>query len=228
MIQFTKNKIWALAGAIGLSILGSATWEMGVKPLVQWLGRGVLTAVTLGSASVKDGVYREAAKGPHEAAGLALLGIIIAVLFWLPVGLLLWFLRTRRMATETISRSRDAEPPSQEDLKHELKRAEGEIRRMSARIRTLLRIGWLMVLPMFPLCWMAVMNLLTIAQANDAYVFFSQSLRICKPYMTESQAEQLDSHFASVRKRADYIEVTDELRRIASSNRLDLPKYNPW
>ena len=67
-----------------------------------------------------------------------------------------------------------------------------------------------------------------VIQANRAYNFFSQSMTICRPYMEERQAQMLASRFAGIQRRADYIDIIDELRRIAASNHRQLPDFEPW
>ena len=69
---------------------------------------------------------------------------------------------------------------------------------------------------------------LKIEEANVAYTFFAQSMAICRPYMADKQAETFSSRFASVRGRADYMNIIAELRRIAASKQLTLPDYKPW
>lgn len=68
-MQITGWKRWTL-GAVGTIILGglgSGLWDLVIKPSAARMAQVMLTAATLGSSVVKDGVYREAAKGLHEA-----------------------------------------------------------------------------------------------------------------------------------------------------------------
>jgi hypothetical protein len=71
-------------------------------------------------------------------------------------------------------------------------------------------------------------NNLKAIEANHAYAFFVQSMAICRPYMDEKQAQTLGSRFAGIRGRSDYVNVINDLRKIAASNRQRLPDFKPW
>jgi hypothetical protein len=81
-MQVTGWKRWGLGlvGTIVVGALGSGVWDLALKPSAQWMGQLVLTAVTLGSGAMKDQIYREAAKGFHEAAALEMLIFLNACL----------------------------------------------------------------------------------------------------------------------------------------------------
>jgi hypothetical protein len=64
--------------------------------------------------------------------------------------------------------------------------------------------------------------------ANDAYSYFAQSMAICRPYLDAHETLVLESRFASIRSRDDYIAVTEELRRVAASTNQRLPEFKPW
>jgi hypothetical protein len=46
--------------------------------------------------------------------------------------------------------------------------------------------------------------------------------------MDANATELLESRYASIQGRADYVAVINDLRRIAESNHLKLPNFNPW
>ncbi len=69
---------------------------------------------------------------------------------------------------------------------------------------------------------------LKVEAANDAYTYFRQAKSICRPYMTESQAQMFDARFAAVRSRDEYIEIKGDLERLAKGNNLRLPDFTPW
>ncbi|MGB8479205.1 MAG: hypothetical protein WCE63_10225 [Acidobacteriaceae bacterium] len=70
--RWKKLILWSI-GSLILGALGSGLWELALKPGGQWIAKAILTVATLGSISLKDGVYRQAAKGLHEEAALDVL-----------------------------------------------------------------------------------------------------------------------------------------------------------
>src|ERR1035437_392134 len=76
-----KQIVLGFLGTILLGAVGSGFWELGLKPVFQWLGRILLTAVTLGSNTVRDDIYKEAGKGLHETSSLQLYWLVILSLF---------------------------------------------------------------------------------------------------------------------------------------------------
>jgi hypothetical protein len=81
---------------------------------------------------------------------------------------------------------------------------------------------------MFLFSSVQLISYLKLVEANGAYTFFAQSMKICRPYMDDHQAQMLESRFASIRGRTDYIDVTNEVRHIAATNRQTLPEFKPW
>jgi hypothetical protein len=206
-------------GTILLGALGSGLWELAFKPAGRLVGNGILTAATLGSSALKDRVYVQAAKGYHEASANSVFEILaLGPLFFSA----LVFLAGRHGFREPPKRERiEAEG----DLDAEIKRLERELKVLGKQGRILAySLAFLLLFN----SGMLIVENLTITKADDAYAFFAQSMTICRPYISDHDAQVIESHFASIRGRGDYINTTDELRRVAASNHLILPDYRPW
>jgi hypothetical protein len=46
--------------------------------------------------------------------------------------------------------------------------------------------------------------------------------------IVDHEAQMLESRYAAIRGRADYIIIVNDLKRIADSNHLKLPDFDPW
>ena len=55
---------------------------------------------------------------------------------------------------------------------------------------------------------------------NDSIGCFNQLLRICRPYMTEDEFNQVVSKFSQIKNRADYSSTIDPLKKICEINNL--------
>ena len=239
-----KWRRWVLGGigTIVLGAIGSGLWERALGPALNLFGRAILTVATLGSTAAKDQIYTTAARGYHEASDQQML-IFLTSLILISAFLPLWW-RLLRAYLSRAYLSRDQRP--QELLKRikaikalpeaartagmyeELNLIEKEVDTLEQTWKTSRRITYgFQLLTIFSAAYLFINDLLLI-EANAALTFFSQSITICRPYMDERRTEMLQSRFASIHNRGDYISVTDQLRHIASSNHLELPEFHPW
>jgi len=221
MIQVAnwKKVVGTILGTLLLGALGSGLWEIALKPLAQWSGTTILTIATLGSTAIKDDNFREAAKGLHESSALQLFALVTMAFIGLVSGLFGYF-SGRRVSANKISESYQDldEATAIANLKAELEALNQK--RYSYQLG-LAGCGFLAA------CLLLI-SYLKLLQANNAYTFYAQSMSICRPYMDDQEVHILESRFASITGRADYIAVTDELRQIAASNHRKLPDFKPW
>jgi hypothetical protein len=221
-----KKAIVAALGTILLGALGSGLWDLALKPSGRWMGNALLTAVTLGSSYLKDQVYIEAAKGYHEEGALRAYGLFCAVIVWMCGAVsIYWFNRVRGHTKQLASLELLAREPRKAEVRQ---RPDDLIESTRLLIRQMRILVWMLT----GVCLLFVGNNLTLfakAQAaNEAYTYFAQAMAICRPYMDARESQLLESQFASIGGRSDYVAVTDNLKRIAASNNLKLPQFNPW
>ena len=208
-----KKAVLGIVGAILIGAIGSGLWDVGVKPGGKWLGRAILDVATLGSAAVKDATYREAAKGFHEETGLELYSQIVVLPLVFLLGATTGWLAAYKVVKV---------PPSSPVREPDDSTIPKMLRRRSLNLLYTVELALLFMLTY------AGVQLLELRQANQACTFYSQSMAICRPYIDEHQAQMLASRFAGIQRKADYIGIIDDLRRIAASNQRQLPDYQPW
>ncbi len=144
------RKTWAVPGTLVLGALGSALWELGMEPTGEWAWHFVLTLVTLGSETLKNSIYQEAARGFHEhvsssAYTLLLMGFVGAIVSFV------------RFAHQTVSsNTEDDESPvsakTTEENQAHIEAQATEIKRLTGHLRILNRI-------LFPVCLLLVEKL---------------------------------------------------------------------
>jgi len=78
------TEVLGALGTVVLGAFGSGLWDVVVKPSGLRVIQLVLSTVTLGSGAVKDRLYADAAKGPHEAVSLFMLGIVFSLYLGIP------------------------------------------------------------------------------------------------------------------------------------------------
>lgn len=213
----TKNKILAILGSLIVGAFGSGLWDIAVKPSGLIVGRLILTLVSLGSHHVKDSIYVEAARGPHEAAGVVVLVVITAFLLVLPLLMIAWTLRLRIQFAKISAPQNDSMDLSQSAFDRKI-----------ARTRKLFIAQYIILGILLIQTGAGFIGNLKVLQANSALAYFAQSMTICRPYMDDHQYEMLESRFARIQGRNDYLVITSELQKFADSKQLELPKYSPW
>lgn len=217
-----KKLILGIVATILLGAVGSGMWEMALRPAIQWAGRTILTVATLGSTTVKDEIYREAARGPHEAVSIQLYAIAVTAQLML-LGAVGGYLAGRRAGSRKSSKMRERLSSLEPETAHSFLSAE----LAAARKGLFLSLASLAVFSLL-LIGIQLTSYLKLIQANNAFTFFSQSMSICRPYMDDQQTRLLSSRFAGIRSREDYIGVIRDLKRIAAENQQHLPDFTPW
>jgi hypothetical protein len=185
-----------------------------------------LTVTTFGSRTVKNQIYVECAKGPHEAAAIALLSLFGGAITVAPIIFAAETLNLRRRARTIADQLGALERGEKLDVEDQ------SIAELKARLRRVdrQRVGVLypLLFTFFVLVGFVGVDFLKIVRANQSYSFYSQSMTICRPYLDDRRAELLASQFAMVRSRDDYMNVIQQLRQVADANHLQLPNFSPW
>jgi hypothetical protein len=221
-----------VAGVLGGLVIGAFSnglWDLAFKPLAQRTRQAILTIVTFGSATLRDQIYREAAKGFHEAAAAQVLDVLTVAVLSLFAGMGMYLFSFVLRSTPSEKRE---EIRSETEIAAEIARLEHENSSLQRPIRLKKKVlSVVLSIVVAELALMAGIYLiirLKIDEANNAYTFFAQSMTICRPYITDHDAYLLQSRFASIQGKADYIAVANSLRAIAKANQQWLPKFEPW
>lgn len=181
-----------------LSVIAIPVWEYLLQPFLFSLTRSALELVTLGSASLKNGIYVEISKGFHEESSLDLLTLFLGGLIGFLIGVVASFYSVRPTKKVTIS-----------DM-------------LRSRIVFALSFYFLF------LTILASMFLVPTRYVNDAVTHFHQLCAIVSPYMEDTEKEKYASRFAQIQKKEDYSKLISDLESIASKNKLTIPKFEIW
>lgn len=185
----TRKVVVAVGATIVLGAVGSGVWELVFSPSVSWLGRNLLTLVTLGLDSVSDAIYTDVAKGHHEQPSLAVYTFVATVVLFLPIVLAL-----RSLLNPRIRRSlRDKEPE--------------QLAALQKRVGSMLI--WLLLTMTF-LGTAIYVRALMHSYTNAAITYFNQSLTIVLPYISPEEERRLRSEFARISSKRDYEQVAND------------------
>jgi hypothetical protein len=224
-----KKVILGVIATIILGAIGSGVWDLVGKDVSQWLGRLILSAATLGSSAVVNSVYREAAKGFHEATALEQFSLVTIVVFSGVGGVLAFFSgksKGRREAKKEVREFEDALGDLSPNEK--MVRIKSRIDKLDRKLdRSLLQLRLLTICFVVLLASSTAFDYIKLSQANSTATFFRQSVAICAPYMSEHDRLSLESQFASMRSKAEFLGILEHLRGIAGANHRQLPDFTP-
>jgi hypothetical protein len=217
-----KRIVLGVLGTIVLGAIGSGLWELAGKPATLRLGQLLLTGATLGSTAIKDSIYVEAAKGPHEATSLLILWLIVLVLTSVS-SFSLGFLRSGRDVSKYSAELSAKLDGTDDEAKLVILTNE-----RAASSKKLYRLKVFIVSVFIFSAFILLLSYLRLLQSNNTYTYFAQSFSICRPYLDDQQALMLESRFSAVEGRAEYLNVIDDLQRIAKAHNRKLPDFKPW
>lgn len=220
-----KKVVLGLIATVVLGAVGSGVWDLLGKSASQWVGRAILNIATLGSSAIVNSVYREAAKGLHEASALEQYALFMLCI--LSVGAFFSvYLSSRargpRTAKQGAKNFLDEIEPLQDDEK--VKVLEKRLASLELKLR---KIRVVMFATLLVFAATLGFNYVRLAQANDTATFFRQSVAICAPYVDDQEIKLLNSHFAAIDSKSDFLQVYGELTKIAAANHLRLPDFTP-
>lgn len=199
----------SIMGAIILGALGSGLWNAVLAPLFSIAYNSILTVITFGITSIKNGTYLDIAKGMHEEASVHWLNYFGSFLFSIPISLVIYVYFTRILIQKIIEKADEKESRESRWI-------------FLRRILLFCLIIFLVLTSM-----LAVPIMLTLYK-NKAVTHFAQCFTICRPYMDLTEEKMIQANFAKIRNREDYVRVLSALEQIALRNRDEIPKFDPW
>jgi hypothetical protein len=225
-----KSAFFKAAGVILLGALGSGLWDSLLKPAFVRISYGLLTLSSLGIESIRTGIYERIATGSTALASLqsmALLTIFgasfLMAAFVASFLLLRWARRDLELSERRIE-MRNAGVEIQrrrETAMEDLEEGRREIRNSR---RQLYVMGFLI----FLLIGMFLVDLSRISYETSAVQHFQQTLKIASPYLSDAERRDVESRFAQIRSRTDYIAIVDGLSDTAKAHGQRIPKFKVW
>jgi hypothetical protein len=90
-----------------------------------------------------------------------------------------------------------------------------------------LSIGLLVVLFTFA-GTLELVNLLKFSYINSALAHYHQVLKIAGPYLDTQSRLQIESKFAQMRNRQDYVAIISNLGKVAQDHGQETPGFDSW
>ncbi len=237
-----KKVVLGLAGALLMGGLGNGVWEYVLEPMLAWSLHGILNIATLGVQSFKDALYREIAKGFHEESSL-----VLAITFnYLIAGAVIFTLlqmkqRAKKILGEIeetnneldelekeLVNSKEEKSKSIESLKDRISKSRVKNSELVPRARLIHKTTYaLFVCGVAFYAWMLI-GAVKDRYINSAIVHYEQSLAIVTPYISTYELSVLNSRFARIASKNDYVALIDDVAKLGRRGNLNLAQFNIW
>lgn len=233
-MKFAQIKVplkWSFGvlGAILIGALGSGVWQSVLGPAIHASTRWMLDFVSLGLKSYKDGIYQQIAADDQAAVAVetlarvtAMSGLAIGLLTGTAVGV---SSAMKRELRELLDDS--GEPPGPKpDITMETSRLErvAELKHLT-RVRLVLYASLLGITFFFV---NASVSTAKLSYINSADAHFHYILRLASPYLDAHEQAELESDFAQIRSREDYVALQSRLEGECKAHGRMVTKFDPW
>ncbi len=221
---------WVLkaAGLIIIGALGSGFWESALKPALVRTSYGILSVSSLGIESVRTGIYERVATGSTNGASLQsiyLLTLFGTIAYGMAFQRVFFYVRQDRRElariAQRVAERRKENKPETETVEQILVALRGQVRSG----RRVLYIGGAAILLFIG---MLLVDLSRINFETAAVVHFQQALKIASPYLTDANRAMVESKFAQIHSKSEYVAIMDGLSKTAKEHGQQVPPFNAW
>ena len=95
-------------------------------------------------------------------------------------------------------------------------------------VNQLIKWSYIAFVSVIALFTVSMISTIRLQYINSAISHFQQVLAICSPYLEPEKEKQIISSFAQIRSQKEYVNILNELKEIAKTNKLYVPKFNIW
>jgi hypothetical protein len=221
----TNSVIKWTAGALGgifLGALGSGLWDVALKPALRRASYGLMSLSSLGIESFRTGIYERIATGSTSRAGVLTLALVttlfVSLLGTAFIYLIQQTMELQRLQNRTNGHA-DAVP----------RKSPEEINRLTQRfLRYFRRVLYILSVVILLISGTLLVDLSRAAYESAAVAHFQQALKIASPYLTDTDRATVESKFAQIHSKAEYVAIVDGLAKTAKEHSQQVPPFNAW
>ncbi|KIH76741.1 hypothetical protein SAMN05660860_00884 [Geoalkalibacter ferrihydriticus] len=236
IIEFLKRrKIFTVFAAIVLGAIGSGTWEYIFKPIILLSRDFILNVTTLGIEKFKNEVYLDISRGYTENTSLNILGEINQLYFTFSIIFCLWAYTKikdiKKDKKEILGNLVELEKELDGNFEQKCQREHiKELREILSNLNTksttiLLYIFILIVVISTSARYM---NFAKTSYINSAISHYKQGMQIIKPYIPTERYILIESEFAQINRKEDYVNVLNKIYIELERNNFNYRKFDAW
>jgi hypothetical protein len=235
---------WTLSvlGIIFLGAISNGVWESLLRPATHSISRSVLDIASFGVRNYKNGIYQQiAADNQSDVAFETLFRVTAVYGFILAIYLveLLGRLDSLKSRGQKVLRrlsdlplNRDPAAPSHVPSLAEFEASTEALRQQSTRLlksTERARLTTYVLAVAVGLTFVGYfVSLARLSYANSADAHYHHVLRVASPYLSSGEQAEVESDFAQIGSREDYVKVLSRLDDLLKAHGRTVPKFDPW
>lgn len=209
-------------GVIVLGALGSGFWETALKPALVHASYGLMSLSSLGIESVRTGIYEQIATGSTSRAGVETMTLITTFALGLSVyifsDIFLKYMDFRKHQKRPDGGVGSEHRKSPEELDQHSRKLFKTLRRLVYCLGCLILLG----------SGILFVDLSRVSYEYTAVVHFQQALKIASPYLSDTDRNMVESKFAQIRSKPEYVAIVDDLEKTAKEHGQQVPPFKAW
>lgn len=220
---------WAfrVVGVLFLGALANGVWQSLLGPAIHFSTRWVLDITSLGLTSYKNDIYKQiAADDPSVAAynGYLASALMFMTMLATAAAYMFHISSDYRRQAERVSRALSGAPPNPEpqvgnDVLNQ--RLLKTVRRLRFWAYCFSIIVGLSVADQF-------ISVSRVSYEMLAEAHYHHVMRIVTPYLEPREQAQVESDFAQIGSREDYVRLLSRLEGQCKTHGKTVPKFDPW
>lgn len=220
--QFFQNnnglKIFlGIIGTIVLGAISSGVWEYIFKPLLESGTKIIMDIATLGMEAYKNDVYRQIAKGFSEKNSINTYSNIMNIMFYMMIlGFFIFYSNLKKI----------------KDKYKQLMCGEQSIQKRNVTIPAIIKkFKRLFYAYSFLVIIFFILNLFSVYRLNyinNSIIYFEQLKKASAPYIPQKQFLMIESRFALINNKDDYVSVMSDLEKILQNENIHIQQILIW
>jgi hypothetical protein len=217
-------------GILLLGALGNGVWQSLLGPALHTSARWVLDIASLGLTSYKNGVYQQIAADNQPAVAVATLIIVTCLFGVIMVQINLYQYgrndKTRSRSERLLRKLSDTPPnPDPAITVDTLRQEVAAILKFGERARLLLHVSSLILGVVLVL---QIVSLARTIYVNSADAHYHHVLRVASPYLDAHEHAEVESDFAQIGSREDYVRLLSRLEGQCKAHGRTVPEFDAW
>lgn len=224
--------LWTLRvlGVLFLSALANGVWQSLLGPAIHFSTRWVLDIASLGLTSYKNGVYQQVAADNQSSVGVETFGWVLlfsGMTISFAMGRALRITKESRSESQLLLQKLSDTPPNSkpDDTPDTLRQEIATILKSVERGRWFLYSASLFLAVLLVSRFISLTRLSYVSSADSHY---HQVMHIVSPYLDAREQAQVESDFAQIGSREDYVSLLSRLEGECEAHGKTVPKFDPW
>jgi hypothetical protein len=222
--------MFSVLGIVVLGAISNGVWESLLRPALHTGSRWVLDIASFSVTNYKNGVYQQVAADDQSWFALETLVRVTIMYALISAALIFFFMdmfNSLRLRAQSLFDEFQGAPSDRENdfnlesAKKEVADVLKSVRRARVFVYSYSIILGLIFVDHF-------MQIAKRSYVSSADAHYHHVLRVASPYLNSGEQVEVESDFAQIGSRDDYVKVLSRLESLCKAHGRTVPKFDPW